>query len=41
MVSAGRYSGARKDRSFALSEISEAQAYLEADKHVGKVVVRI
>ena len=29
------------DRSFALSEIAEAQAYLEADKHVGKVVVRI
>jgi NADPH:quinone reductase len=29
------------DRSFALSEIADAQAYLEADKHVGKVVVRI
>jgi NADPH:quinone reductase-like Zn-dependent oxidoreductase len=29
------------DRSFALSEIAAAQAYLEADKHVGKVVVRI
>ena len=29
------------DRSFALSEIAEAQAYLEADRHVGKVVVRI
>ena len=29
------------DRSFALSEIAEAQAYLEADRHVGKVVIRI
>jgi len=29
------------DRSFALSEIAEAQAYLEADRHVGTVVVRI
>jgi NADPH2:quinone reductase len=29
------------DRTFALSEIAAAQAYLEADKHVGKVVVRI
>jgi NADPH:quinone reductase len=29
------------DRSFALSELAEAQAYLEADKHVGKVVIRI
>jgi hypothetical protein len=40
MVSAGCYS-ARRDRSFALRAISEAQAYLEADKHVGEVVVRI
>ena len=29
------------DRSFALSEIADAQAYLEADRHVGKVVIRI
>lgn len=29
------------DRSFALSEIAAAQAYLEADRHVGKVVIRI
>jgi NADPH:quinone reductase-like Zn-dependent oxidoreductase len=29
------------DRTFALSEIAAAQAYLEADRHVGKVVVRI
>jgi NADPH:quinone reductase len=29
------------DHSFALRELAEAQAYLEADKHVGKVVVRI
>ena len=29
------------DRSFALGEIAAAQAYLEADRHVGKVVVRI
>ena len=29
------------DRSFALTEIAEAQAYLEADKHVGKVVMRV
>ena len=29
------------DRTFALSEIAEAQAYLEADRHVGKVVIRI
>jgi NADPH2:quinone reductase len=29
------------DRTFALSEISEAQAYLEADRHVGKVVIRV
>jgi NADPH2:quinone reductase len=29
------------DRSFALSEIAVAQAYLEADRHVGKVVIRI
>ncbi len=29
------------DRSFGLSEIGDAQAYLEADKHVGKVIVRI
>jgi NADPH:quinone reductase len=29
------------DRSFTLSEIAAAQAYLEADRHVGKVVVRI
>jgi len=26
---------------FALSEIVDAQAYLEADKHVGKLVIRI
>jgi len=29
------------DRAFALNEIAAAQAYLEADRHVGKVVVRI
>jgi NADPH:quinone reductase-like Zn-dependent oxidoreductase len=29
------------DRSFTLTEIAEAQAYLEADKHVGKVVIRV
>jgi NADPH:quinone reductase-like Zn-dependent oxidoreductase len=29
------------DRTFALSEIAAAQAYLEADRHVGKVVIRI
>jgi NADPH:quinone reductase len=29
------------DRSFALNEIAAAQAYLEADGHVGKVVIRI
>ena len=29
------------DRSFALSELADAQAYLEADRHVGKVVIRI
>jgi NADPH:quinone reductase len=29
------------DRAFALSEIADAQAYLEADKHVGKLVIRI
>ena len=29
------------DRAFALTEIAEAQAYLEADKHVGKVVIRV
>jgi len=28
------------DRSFALTEIAETQ-YLEADKHVGKVVIRV
>jgi hypothetical protein len=31
----------RRDRSFVLSEIAAAQAYLQADKHVGKVVVWI
>jgi NADPH:quinone reductase len=29
------------DRTFALDDIAAAQAYLEADKHVGKVVIRI
>jgi NADPH2:quinone reductase len=29
------------DRAFALSEIVDAQAYLEADKHVGKLVILI
>jgi NADPH:quinone reductase-like Zn-dependent oxidoreductase len=29
------------DRSFPLSEIAQAQAYFEADRHVGKVVIRI
>jgi NADPH:quinone reductase len=29
------------DRTFALGEIAAAQAYLEADSHVGKVVIRI
>jgi NADPH:quinone reductase len=29
------------DRTFALGEIAAAQAYLEADRHVGKVVIRI
>jgi NADPH:quinone reductase len=29
------------DRTFTLAEIAAAQAYLEADKHVGKVVIRI
>jgi NADPH:quinone reductase len=29
------------DRAFALDEIAAAGAYLEADKHVGKVVIRI
>jgi NADPH:quinone reductase len=29
------------DRSFALTEIADAQAYLEADRHVGKVVILI
>ncbi|MGH7046630.1 MAG: quinone oxidoreductase family protein [Stellaceae bacterium] len=29
------------DRTFALDEIAAAQAHLEADKHVGKVVIRI
>ena len=29
------------DRCFALCEIADAQAYLEADKHVGKVVIRV
>ena len=29
------------NRTFALGEIAAAQAYLEADKHVGKVVIRI
>ena len=29
------------DRTFPLSEIAAAQAYMEADRHVGKVVVRI
>jgi NADPH:quinone reductase len=29
------------DRTFALGEIAAAQAYLEADKHVGKVAIRI
>lgn len=29
------------DRTFPLSEIATAQAYMEADRHVGKVVIRI
>lgn len=29
------------DRTFALSDIAAAQAYLEADRHFGKVVIRI
>jgi NADPH:quinone reductase-like Zn-dependent oxidoreductase len=29
------------DRSFPLSELAQAQAYFEADRHVGKVVIRI
>lgn len=29
------------DRVFPLSEIAAAQAYLEADRHVGKVVIRV
>ncbi|HXO90275.1 MAG TPA: zinc-binding dehydrogenase [Stellaceae bacterium] len=29
------------DRSFPLDEIAAAGAWLEADKHVGKVVIRI
>jgi NADPH:quinone reductase-like Zn-dependent oxidoreductase len=29
------------DRSFALGEIAAAQAHLEADRHVGTLVVRI
>ena len=29
------------DRTFPLSEIAAAQAYMEADRHVGKVVIRI
>jgi len=29
------------DRSFPLDEIAAAGAWLEADKHVGKVVLRI
>jgi len=27
------------DRSFALDGIAEAQRYVEADRHVGKVVI--
>ncbi len=26
---------------FALTEVADAEAYLEADKHVGKVVIQI
>ena len=29
------------DRTFALSDIAAAQNYLEADRHVGKVVIRV
>jgi NADPH2:quinone reductase len=29
------------DRTFPLSELAAAQAYMEADRHVGKVVIRI
>jgi NADPH:quinone reductase-like Zn-dependent oxidoreductase len=29
------------DRSFALDDIAAAQAHVEADRHVGKVVIRI
>ena len=30
----------RLDRAFPLDEIAAAGAWLEADKHVGKVVIR-
>jgi NADPH:quinone reductase-like Zn-dependent oxidoreductase len=29
------------DRTFALSDIAAAQNYLETDRHVGKVVIRV
>ena len=29
------------DRTFPLSEIAAAQAYMEADRHIGKVVIRV
>ena len=29
------------DRSFALADLAAAQAHVEADRHVGKVVIRV